>query len=233
MKNVSWALIAAVASWLAGAAARAQDTGDEEPALDPAVLSPEVQSYYEGERISTYIVGGIGVAAVAAGIPLVAVGDDFAIGLGLPFLILGALQAIGAVIYAFQVGAQMDHYGSSLDRDPAAFRDEESEHMRGTIERFVFYQITELALTLGGAGLATYGFLDAQPLAAGIGVGVAALALPFFIIDLINQQRGASYADHVRRLDVSRAQSAVGRSADRFALPSTGDGFYLSFARTF
>ena len=75
--------------------------------------------------------------------------------------------------------------------------DDELEHIDGTTSRFVFYRATELALTLGGAGIATYGFAADKDLWKGIGIGVTAIGLPFLIIDTINNTRAQRYQDQV------------------------------------
>lgn len=159
----------------------------------------DLQGYYGGERVSAYVVGGMGAAAAAGGGYLVTRDSAFAKGLGWPWLVMGGLEAIGAVFYAFQVGGEIDHYGADLARDPAMYRAEELDHLRGTSSRFVIYRAVELALTLGGAGVAGYGLATNRDAWKGGGLGVASLALPFFVIDTLNDARASRYLDVVRR----------------------------------
>jgi len=159
----------------------------------------DLQGYYAGERVSAYAVGGMGAAAAAAGGYLVTRDSDFARGLGWPWLVMGGLETVGAVFYAFQVGGEIDHYGTELARDPAAYRAEELDHLRGTSSRFVVYRAVELALTLAGGGVAAYALATNRDLYKGAGLGVASLALPFFVIDTLNDARASRYLDELRR----------------------------------
>ncbi len=160
-------------------------------------IAADLRSYYGGERTSAYVVAGLGAASVGAGSYLVTRKSDFARGLGWPLLTMGALEGIGAVFYAFQVGSEIDHYESLLDRDPAAYKREELEHLDGTTSRFVAYRATELGLTLAGVGLASYGFIADKDVFKGIGIGVAAVGVPFLVIDTINNARAQRYRDRV------------------------------------
>jgi hypothetical protein len=159
----------------------------------------DLEGYYGGERTSAYVVGGIGAAAAAAGGVLVTRDSDLARGLGWPWLVMGSLETVGAVFYAFQVGGEIEHYDGELARDPAAYRAEELGHLRGTSSRFVVYRAVELALTVGGAAVATYGLAAHRDAYAGGGLGVASLALPFVVIDTLNDARASRYLDRVRR----------------------------------
>ncbi len=158
----------------------------------------DMHAYYAGERASAYIIMAVGGASVAAGSVLVAQNSDFDRGLGVPLIALGALEGLGAIFYAVQVTGEIRHYATSLDRDSAAYRREEIAHMHGTTSRFIFYRLTELGLALSGVGIATYGFVANSDAWKGAGIGVASIALPFLIIDTINNGRAARYTGHVR-----------------------------------
>lgn len=178
----------------------------------------DMHSYYGGERASAYVVMTLGALAVGGGVVLVTRDTDFARGFGVPLIALGALEGIGAVVYAFQVGAEIRHYQSSIDRSGDAFRAEELEHMRGTRSRFVWYLAAEIGLSVIGAGIATYGFASDQDLWKGVGLGVASIALPFVLIDSINDARAGAYEKHVRRFQPS---IAVGPDGFRIGLSGT------------
>jgi hypothetical protein len=182
---VAVALAVAAMAW--GTAAHADD------------VHGDLRGYYDGERVSAYVVGGMGAAAAAGGGYLVTRDSDFARGLGWPWLVMGGLETVGAAFYAFQVGGEIDHYGTQLARDPAAYRAEEIDHLRGTSSRFVVYRAVELALTLGGGGVAVYGLATNRDAWKGAGLGVASLALPFLVIDTLNDARASRYLDQVRR----------------------------------
>jgi hypothetical protein len=166
-------------------------------------VADDIDGYYAGEARSAYGVMGLSVASVGGGAALVTRNTDFARGLGWPLLVLGALEGVGALFYSFQVSAEAHHYRDSFAANPSVFRDEEITHMRGTTQRFVFYQATELALTFAGAGVATYGFAGNRDAFKGAGIGLFAIGFPFLVIDAVNQGRASRYLDHVERFDVT------------------------------
>jgi len=218
----SIARCAASAVVLVAASARAEDGPSSRD-----VLSHDLHAYYGGERTSAYVVAVLGALSVAGGSVLVAQSSDFMRGLGWPLIGLGAIEGIGAVIYAFQVGAEIRHYQSSLDHDAAAYRRDELAHMHGTTSRFVFYRLTELGLVLGGVGAASYGFAANADTWKGIGIGVASIALPFLVIDTINNGRAQRYTEEVRSFETLPDRNAV--------VPPMGGPtpFYLSYGGRF
>lgn len=195
--------IASVAVVAAGVATANVARADDGGAVAPVAVASDMHGYYGGERVAAIVIGGMGAAAAGTGAYLVTRSDDFSRGLGGAWLGLGGLEALGALFYAVQVSGEIDHYGASLARDPASYRAEEIDHLRGTGSRFVYYRAIELGLTLGGgamvgAGLATHG--DAW---TGTGVGLASLALPLFVIDSFNDARAKRYLDRVTHLSPS------------------------------
>jgi len=160
-----------------------------------------MHGYYSGERTSAIIIASLGTASVAGGIVLVTRPEDFARGFAWPLIALGGLEAIGAFVYAFQVGAEIRHYDDSYAKDRAAFRQEETTHMKGTRSRFVFYLLTEAVLLATGVGIAIGGFAANQDVLKGVGLGIASIAAPFVIIDSINNARAGAYADHLEHFN--------------------------------
>jgi hypothetical protein len=183
---------AALAAW-----APTVQADDASPASGEDVQS-DLADYYRGERISAYVIGGMGAAAVGGGAFLVTRDTDFARGLGWSWIGLGGFEALGAAFYALQVGSEIDHYEGVLARDPAAYRAEEADHITGTRSRFVVYRTAELALMLGGAGMAAYGFAANADAWKGTGVGVFSLSAPLAVIDTVNNARARRYLDEVR-----------------------------------
>lgn len=181
---VSVAVLAGVES------ARADDTPP------PRAMSDEMHGYYRSERTIAYVFFGIGAASAAGGTVLLLRDEDFARGLGGSLVAVGALQAVGAAFYAFQVDAEEAHYAALVAKDPAAFKREESEHIHGTTSRFVLYR-TAIALAVAGAGVATYGFAAKKDVWKGVGIGVASQALVFFTIDSFGQARARAYEERV------------------------------------
>ncbi len=178
-------------------------------AVDPVAISNDMRSYYQGERAAAYLALGLGVACAAAGAPLVAQGSAFARGLGVPLLSLGLLEGAGALLYAFQVDAEIRRYGAQLERDPSGFRATELAHLAGTQRRFVFYRAAEIALTLAGVGLSAYGLAAHAGAFAGAGAGLFAVGLPFTILDAVNDRRAGTYRDQLRRFDPKLSAGAA------------------------
>ncbi len=224
--------LALVAALFITSLARGSHADDVTP---QEAISKDLHGYYAGERGSAYFVAALGAVAIGAGTALVTRDSDFARGLGWPLLTLGALEGIGAFIYAFQVGAEIRHYEASLDRDAAGYRREELAHIRGTSSRFVFYRLTELGLTLGGVAAASYGFAANADLWKGMGIGVVSLALPLLVLDTVNNARAGRYEDHVRAFEPNAAM-ADAQKHDRTAVVPAYAGatpFYISYGGRF
>ena len=172
---------------------------DEAPPVSQASIGEDMRDYYRGERNTAFLFTGIGVASAAVGTVLATRETDFARGLGWSMIAVGGLEAIGATFYAFQVGAEVDHYEALLAKDPAAFQLEESKHIHGTTSRFFFYRTGELVLAVIGAGFATYGFASNRDVWKGAGIGIGGEALTFFILDAFGASRAHEYERRVNR----------------------------------
>jgi hypothetical protein len=166
-----------------------------------AAIEQDLLSYYGGELTSAYVVLGLGIAYAGAGIPLVAVHTSFSLGFGIPLLSLGVLEGIGGIIYAIQVRGEIRHYQALLASNADDFKRVESAHISGTRSRFWIYRSVELALALGGAALATYGFVAGASVYKGVGLGLAAVGVPFFIMDSFNDTRAGRYRSRLERFD--------------------------------
>jgi hypothetical protein len=173
-------------------------------------LDADLRGYYGGERASAYFVGALGAAAAGAGAYLATQPADLARGLGWTWIGMGTLEVAGAVVYATAVGGEITHYESSLSADPAAFRAEEADHLRGTSSRFVIYRTVELTLTAAGAGLAAYGLASGRGAFTGAGIGVASLSAPFFVVDTINDARASRYLRQVQGGDGGAPRVSLG-----------------------
>lgn len=168
---------------------------------DGADIRDDMHGYYAGERTSAIVIGSLGAASIAGGIVLVTRPEDLPRGFGVPLIALGALEGLGALFYAFQVGSEIRHYDESYAKDRAAFRKEELAHLAGTRRRFVFYLLFEATLFATGVGIAIGGFAANEDVLKGVGLGIASIAAPFLIIDSINNARAGAYADHLQHFD--------------------------------
>ena len=213
-------------------AARADESGPPGPPAPAGPAAPgapssrasmaeDVTGYYRSERTTAFTFIGLGVVSAGVGTGLVATRGDFATGLGVAMISIGALEVLGSAFYAVQVGAELDHYSGVLARDPAQFKSEEAAHIHGTTSRFFWYRASELVLVVAGAGLATYGFVSDRDVWKGVGIGVAGEAATFFVLDAFGSARAVDYEDHVKRFDPSVAFS-VGDGVRPWALSLGG-----------
>jgi hypothetical protein len=169
------------------------------PALADPPADAGLRDYYGGERLSAYVIGGTAAAAAASGAYLVTRDGALPRSLGWSWIALGGLELTGAVGYLLQVGSEIDHYETVLARDPAAYRSEEADHMRGTTSRFVVYRSVEVAMVLGGSGALVYGAAAGGDAWKGAGLGVLTLSLPLAVIDTVNNARASRYLEQVAR----------------------------------
>jgi len=186
-----------------------------------ATIHEEMEGYYTGEANSALLIGGFGAFGVGAGSVLVTRDSDFARGLGWPLLTLGALEVAGGIAYSVAVAGEVDHYETSLARDPAQFQREERAHIHGTNSRFIVYRLGELGIFLAGAAMATYGFAADRDAWKGAGIGVAALALPLIVIDTFNQARATRYEQDLGRFQPTLALGGGPHGAWGMSLSST------------
>ena len=197
----------------------------------PIDFRDEMHGYYGGERASAILFGSLGVASIAGGIVLVTRPEDLARGFGWPLIGFGALEAVGGLYYALQVGSEIRHYDEAYAKDRAAFRKEEIAHIHGTRSRFVWYLLMEATFLATGIGIAIGGLAANQDVLKGVGLGIASVWVPFLIIDCINNARAASYASALEKFDASTfARPAFGGSA---AIAISGRGFTLGYSGRF
>jgi hypothetical protein len=175
-----------------------------------AAIADDLSSYYDSERTTGLLFGGLGIASTVAGSVLVTQSHDFERGLGWSMLSLGVLEILGGGFYALQVGGEIRHYSTALANDPGAFKLEEGAHIEGTVSRFPLYRISELLVAAAGVGVATYGFASKHEAWGGAGVGVAGEALSLFVLDAFGQARAHAYDRKIRTFDPRLAFSVGG-----------------------
>ena len=175
-------------------------------------IRDEMHGYYGGERASAILFGSLGLASIAGGIVLVTRPEDLPRGFGVPLIAFGALEAIGGLYYALQVGGEIRHYDEAYAKDRTAFRKEEIAHIHGTRSRFVWYLLMEATFLATGIGIAIGGFAANEDVLKGVGLGISSIWAPFLIIDCINNARAASYASALEKFDPSVAMTGRGFS---------------------
>jgi hypothetical protein len=188
---------AAIAGLLITQEARAQEAPVTRPEIEQ-----DLRGYYTAEKGEAFFFVAVGLVSAAAGGLLVATrSDDFSKGFGWTALGFGAAEVLGAGYYAFAVDGKLDYYSGILARDPAEFKRAEAEHIHGTTSRFVLYQLLELAVVLGGAGIAVYGFAKDKPLYEGIGIAGFSESAAVLVLDWFGGQRAKRYEERLLRFD--------------------------------
>jgi hypothetical protein len=201
---------AAAAALCAALAATTTDARADDPPAGPigrVAIGDEMRGYYRSERDIAILFTGLGLASVGGGSVLATRDTDFARGLGWSMIVVGGVQLLVAIFYGLQVSHEIDHYGKALAADPGAFKIEEGEHIHGTTSRFTWYRAGELAIAAGGVGAAIYGFAADEDTWKGLGIGVAAEALAFFVIDSFGQARAHRYEKKVIEFNPSVAST--------------------------
>jgi hypothetical protein len=176
-----------------------------------AAIRDDLHTYYDGEQNTAFLFLALGAASAANGAVFASGDQDFSRGIGWSMVAMGVLQALGSVYYASAVEAKASELDGMLSVDPARFKRVEAAHIHGTTSRFVLYRLSELGIAVAGAGVATYGFIENRDAWKGAGIGIAAEALTFFVLDSFGVARAHAYEERVRRFDPSLALDIGGR----------------------
>jgi hypothetical protein len=194
-------VLAACALAFAFAFARPSEARADEASSLHAQMEATTRSYYATEMTTSFLFVGYGAVTAGAGAVALTEPGDFARGFGLSSLILGGVTMLGGAGYGLAVKVRGDYYASLAHQDSAQFKREESERIRGTTSRFALYLGSEIAETLVGIGLATYGLAANNDLIKGIGMGAALQGIGLFVIDAPGAGRASKYEDEVRRFN--------------------------------
>ena len=173
----------------------------DEPPMSAAHIRAAAHEYYDAETTASWLFVGYGAVTGGIGGVSLTQSGDFAKGFGWSSVIGGGLTALGGVGYALAVKIRGDYYTGLADKDLAQFQREEAEHVGGTKRHFILYLGYEIAETLAGIGIATYGLAAKNDLCKGIGSGVALQGIGLFVIDVPGAGRASKYEDEVRRFN--------------------------------
>jgi hypothetical protein len=192
-------VVASLAVALLALAAPAEARADEASGPNAQLLAAS-RSYYDAEVTTSFSFVAYGAVTAGAGAVSLTQSGDFAHGFGWTSLIAGGVTALGGAAYGVAARVRGNYYTSLAEKDPAQFKREESERIAGTNQRFALYLGSEIAETIAGIGIATYGFAAKSDLAKGIGVGAAIQGIGLFVIDAPGAGRAARYRDDVHGL---------------------------------
>ena len=196
----SRSFVASSAATLIAFASAGEARADEAPSANAQMVASS-RSYYDAEVTTAFLFVGYGAVTGGAGAVSLTQQGDFAHGFGWSSLILGGVTALGGAAYGVAARVRGNYYNSLAEKDPAQFKREETERIAGTNSRFVLYLGSEIAETIAGIGIATYGFAAKSDLAKGIGVGAAIQGIGLFVIDAPGAGRAARYQEDVRRFN--------------------------------
>jgi hypothetical protein len=194
---------------LASGAASTARAADSAPS--PAQMQSDVRAYYGAEFSTAFLFVGYGAVTAGAGGAALTQAGDFAHGLGFSSLILGGVTALGGVGYAIAARVRGDYFESLAARDPLQFKREEGDRIAGTTGRFPLYLGYEIAQTLAGIGIASYGLAAKNDLWRGIGIGTAIQGIGLFVIDAPGAGRAQRYRDQVDRFNPEVGVSVGGQ----------------------
>jgi hypothetical protein len=163
--------------------------------IDAPTMRRDMHDYFSGETSEAWAFLGAGVLAGSLAVYGFTRDDDMAAleGAAWPLAVVGAIQLAAGIVLLARTPGQVDDLDAQLDSDEAAFRTEELARMEKVRDQFDLLAITEIALIVAGAGVATYGFLDDEPFWAGLGAGVAIQAGAMLLLDLLASARADRY----------------------------------------
>jgi len=165
-------------------------------------MRDDMHGYFDGETSEGWVFLGVGALALGGATYGIGLSDDPHLeGAGWPVGVVGLIQAAAGIVLLARTPGQVADLDVQLDDDPAGYRAGELARMEGVNDQFDLLAVIEVGLIVGGAGLATWGFLDDEPTLAGIGVGLAAQAAIMLVLDLIAAARADRYTESLRAFE--------------------------------
>jgi hypothetical protein len=178
----------------AAAVAAAIAAPDAARADDAAVLAASTD-YFAGERAQGAAWGVVGAVSVTAGALGLASDDAHARGAAIPMLSFGAIQLGAAAFSYFSPPRRLRKARAAIARDGTGYLRVE----RARIERIVFWfdvlKVSELALIVGGTGLALGAARAGSDTWVGVGGGLAAQGMLMLALDASAHDRALRYLD--------------------------------------
>lgn len=156
-------------------------------------MDSKMKEYFAGEMSESYVWSGLGLAGVAAAVPLFVADDSIGRPASVPIFVLGLVQlALGIGLYVRTPG-QVERLSAQLKSDPAGYAAAERKRMRGVNRGFSIYRPVELGILTVGLGLVAGGGLGRSDTAIGVGLGLIVESLLFLVLDHYADDRGAWY----------------------------------------
>jgi hypothetical protein len=205
---------ALVATTLAIAPAASAQNAKAERAMD---------DWFSGEKSEAFVFFGLGAVSTGTGAYLLTRDTDFSRGAGWTAIGFGAVEMLFATTYTLSLGPRHDELKDDLAENPSQYKKDELDRMNAIADRFVVYRYAEIGILLGGAGLATYGFVKDKPTLAGIGVVAGAHAAIVLFLDYFAERRTHRYIDELEDFQPGATSSPLHlRSGWAFQVPVSG-----------
>ena len=111
--------------------------------------------------------------------------------------------------YFVGLGTDHAHYSKLLADDAPRFFADENNHIAHALRSFYWVILGEMSVVLVGVGLILLGQARGTQVLAGIGAGIALIAVLLAFYDSFNRHRATSYHDHLNSSSSSRLEPSV------------------------
>jgi hypothetical protein len=185
------ALCLGCAFMTSGGDARAQSPAERE--MDTAM-----RSYFAGEKSAGVGALLLGLSAGGLGAGLLADDSELGVGMAVPLIAAGSLQAIIGTVLLARTGGQLADLRALHERDPVAYRAEELPRMENVNFWFGVYKAVWFTFIGAGAAAVVYGTIDDRPGFVGAGLGLTAQASATLVFDVMAEGRAERYSDAIR-----------------------------------
>ena len=162
-------------------------------ALTVPAMDAQMRDYFAGEFAESYAWAGLGLAGLAASIPLFVQDGSVGRPASVPIFCFSLVQlALGIGLYVRTPG-QVERLSKQLAADPEAYAAAERKRMAGVNRGFQIYRPVELGILAIGLGLVAGGGVGRSDTVIGVGLGLILESLLFLALDHYADERGAHY----------------------------------------
>jgi hypothetical protein len=150
-------------------------------------------NYFAGEKAGSVLFVAAGATALLAGVAFWLRGAAVLRGAAIPLVAVAVVHLVVGVTVFARTDGQVRALAAQLERQPAAFKAEESARMAVVNDNFDLYAQIETALALAGLALGAWGLQRTRPFLTGAGCGLAFQALFTLVLDFFAQARADAY----------------------------------------
>lgn len=169
----------------------------------PADAKAAMHDYFDGEKTGGYVLVGMGVVGVGAGLWLRTQHCKIRQGAAYPALVVGGLQIAAGIYVNIASRDRIDKFNDEIDRDGQAWVLRERDRMDGVHTQFTVLKIVELGLIAGGVTAAYIAYQKGRPKLQGIAIGIAVEAAMTLGFDIWASSRANGYRDDLAGLDLA------------------------------